>query len=385
MSAFAITRASMRRIVRDRTALFFMIVLPVIVILIVGAAVRGFSTFRVGVVDLGAGQAGRQLTAALEHSSDLDVSVFSSVESLTKAVARGQLEAGVVLPQGMDRQERSGRAVVVGVLAEQANSNQQAAATAVSSVVASHGATVQAARFAVSEGAGTYEENLARAQSLQRRVAQVRVDSQTADSSQNVLPEGFSYSSPTMLVLFVFINALAAGASIIETRRLGIYERISAGPVRASTIIAGETLAYFSITLLQAVLIVLVGGIAFGVTWGNPLAATVLVVVWALVAAGAGMLSGTLFRTPEQATSIGPTVGIALGMLGGCMWPLAIVTSAMRQIGHVAPQAWAVDAWTALLSRGGSIATIAPQLAVLGAFAAGFLGLATVRMRKVVA
>ena len=55
MTAFAIAGASVRRIMRDRTALFFIVLLPVIVIVIVGASVRGFATIRVGVVDLGFG------------------------------------------------------------------------------------------------------------------------------------------------------------------------------------------------------------------------------------------------------------------------------------------------------------------------------------------
>ena len=40
------------------------------------------------------------------------------------------------------------------------------------------------------------------------------------------------------------------------------------------------------------------------------------------------------------------------------------------------------DAWTALLSRGGNLGTIAPQLGVLAVFAAGFLALATYRLRR---
>ncbi len=42
-------------------------------------------------------------------------------------------------------------------------------------------------------------------------------------------------------------------------------------------------------------------------------------------------------------------------------------------------------AWTSLLSRGGTILSIVPQLAVLGAFAALFPVSATVRLRRVVA
>ena len=146
-----------------------------------------------------------------------------------------------------------------------------------------------------------------------------------------------------------------------------------AGPVHARTIIAGEALTYFLLALVQSALIVTVGSIVFGVSWGNPLAAALLVIMWALVGAGAGLLSGTFFRTPEQASAIGPTAGIALAMLGGCMWPLSIVSATMREIGHITPQAWAVDAWTSLLSRHGPLTTILPQLGVLAAFAAVLL------------
>ncbi len=110
-----------------------------------------------------------------------------------------------------------------------------------------------------------------------------------------------------------------------------------------------------------------------------------LVVCWALVGTGAGMLAGTLFKTPEQSTSIAPTVGIVLGMLGGCMWPLEIVGSAMRTIGHLAPHAWAVDAWTTLLSRGGTIHDIQRDLLVLVGFAVVLLAVATRRLQRTLA
>ncbi len=71
-----------------------------------------------------------------------------------------------------------------------------------------------------------------------------------------------------------------------------------------------------------------------------------------------------------------------MGMLGGCMWPLEIVGSTMRTIGHVTPHAWAVDAWTALLSRNGRLVDIARDLAVLLAFAAALLVAATSRLRR---
>jgi ABC-2 type transport system permease protein len=383
--ALAVARTSLLRVTKDRRALFFLIVLPIVVILIVGATVRGFSTVRVGVVDLGSGSAGRSLTVAMQHAGNLEVRHYPSLSAATTAVSRGEVATAVVLPKDMDAALRSGRAVGVAVLADQSNSTQQAAAAAVRSVVAREGARVQAAYFASSQALGSYEANLNTAAGLQQTMPQSRVVSRVVDSNSQTLPQGFSYSAPTMLVLFVFLTALASGGVIIETRQLGLYERMAVAPIRRSAIVVGETLAYFTVALVQAALIVLIGAVVFGVSWGNPAAAACLVVIWALVGAGAGVLSGTLFRTPEQAGAIGPPIGIALAMLGGCMWPLSIVSNFMRQLGHVTPQAWAVDSWTDLLSRGGTLASIAPKLAVLAAFAAGLLLLSAIRLRKVVA
>ena len=385
MSALAITATSVRRVLRDRTALFFLVVLPVVVILIIGFTVRGFSTFRVGVVDLGAGAAGRDVTAALAHTGDLAVQRFTTTGAAAQAVARGQLATAVVLPAGMDGALRAGRTVDVGVVAEQADTVQQAAAQAVTTVISRQGARVQAALFATARSPASFEAALARAATLQEGGAQVTVVTREADRRANVLPQGFEYSAPTELVLFVFLSALTGGANVIDSRRLGIYERVAAAPVRASTVVVGEALGFAAIAVMQAGLIVLVGAVVFGVSWGNVPAAAVLIALWALVGAGAGMLSGTLFRTPEQATAVGPVVGIAFAMLGGCMWPLSIVSSTMREVGHVTPHAWAVDAWTALLARHGTLASIGRELAVLAAFAAGFLVIATRRFARVVA
>lgn len=382
MSPLAIAGISLRRVGRDRTALFFLVVLPVLVILVVGASVSGFSTFRVGVVDQGAGPAGRSLVAALARAPDLDVRTEPSVAAARTAVARADLSTAVVLPAGMDAALAAGRSVDVVVLAEPTNSTQQAAAAAVGAVVARQGSLVQAARFATEHVGGSTEGNLARARATAGQVAQVDVSTRVVDAAATILPQGYAYSAPTMLVLFVFLNALAAGATVVETRRLGMYERMAAAPVRTASVVAGETLGALSVTLAQSVLIVVVGALAFGVSWGDPVGVAALLVAWALVSAGAGMLSGTLFRTPEQASAIGPAVGIAFAMLGGCMWPLAIVSPVLREVGHVTPQAWAVDAWTALVARGVPVSGIAPELGVLAAFAVGFWALAAVRLRR---
>lgn len=380
--ALAVAATSIRRSVRDRRALFFTLALPVVIIIVVGVTVRGFDTLPIGVVGGSSSLAARELTAALERSPTLVVRPFATVDAASTAVRRSEVTAAVVVPPDLGARLSAGKAATIAILAERANSTQQAAALDIEAAVASFSGRVQAAQFASATVGRPFSSNFALATGLEASVPKVGARTVVADANQQTLPEGFSYSAPTMLVLFVFINALAGGAVMIGTRRLGMYSRILAAPVPAAAVVAGELLATFAVALAQALLIVLIGSVAFGVSWGDPLAAGVLLVLWALVGAGAGVVAGTVFRTPEQAGAIGSALGIALGMLGGCMWPLSIVTPTMRFVGHFTPQAWAVDTWTTLLSRHGTFLDVAPKLGVLAAFAVGLILLAASRFRR---
>ncbi len=382
MTALAIALVSLRRITRDRTSMFFIVLLPVVVILVIGVTVGGQSSVRVAAVDLDHSPAAAGLVHALGTTPGITLVHVADVDAARTAVRRGQQDVAVVIPAGYGARLTAGRKVRLTTIDTSATGNRQAADTAVGAVIGHHAAQFQAAAFAAGHSGRDLETTLALARRLQGGVPRVGVDTEVVNGSSNILPTGFGYSAPTMLVLFVFVNALAGGAAMIQTRGLKIYERIMAAPVRPLDVVLGEAVGYLLLALLQSALIVGVGLAVFGVSWGSPLAATVLVALWALVGTGAGMLSGTIFRTPEQASAIGPALGIGLGMLGGCMWPLAIVAPAMRTFGHLAPQAWAVDAWTILLSRGGTLSSITLQLGVLAAFAFALIGLATFRFHR---
>jgi ABC-2 type transport system permease protein len=382
MTAVTIAWTELRRAARDRTFLFFVLFLPFMVILLIGVTTSGFTQERVGVVQGDRSPLADSLVTSLDAAPGLRVVHVASRGAGVERLRAGEVTAVVVVPADFASTLQSGGAVVVPVLSSGAVGSGGSTLTTIRSVVARQAATVQAAAFATARVGGTFAQNHARAVALQRRSPVAGVRTEVVDSASSYLPLGFSYSAPTMLVLFVFINATAGGAAIIQTRRLGIFSRALAAPVRPRDLVLGEGLCYLSLAVAQAALIVLVGGLVFGVDWGNPLAATALVAVWCLVGTGAGLVSGTLFHTPEQASAIGPAVGIAFGMLGGCMWPLEIVPAGVRAAGHLTPHAWAVDAWVTLLSRGGGLADILGPLAVLSGFALVLLAVATLRLRR---
>ena len=144
---------------------------------------------------------------------------------------------------------------------------------------------------------------------------------------------------------------------------------------------AGLMGAWFLLALLQSLIIVLVG-IFFGVQWGSPAAAVGLLVLFALVGAGAGLLTGAVFPTEDLVSSVGPPLALVLGALGGCMVPAEIFPPAIATISRFTPHYWALEGWRETIFRGGGLADIAPNLGVLLAFGVGLIGLATVALRR---
>lgn len=63
------------------------------------------------------------------------------------------------------------------------------------------------------------------------------------------------------------------------------------------------------------------------------------------------------------------------------MVPLDLLPGTMRQVAHLTPHAWAMDGFAELLGRGGTIATVLPQLGVLAGYAAALFALGAWRLR----
>jgi len=377
---------NLRRMFRVRANIFFVFVFPMVLILVLGATFGGSSTPRLGVVDTGSGPLGAALLRQLEQTPHLKVVTVSNAAALLTQVGRGNLAAGVIIPPGYDAAARSGRGATVRYLAQENQSSQQLGQT-VRGAVARQAALLGAALFAAGQHAvPDFSAGLAEATRISPAVPSVSVTQTTAGTSVFSRTLGqFDEGAWTELVLFLFLTALTGSVAIIETRRLGLSRRMLATPTAPITVIAGETVGRVLISCVQALVIILGSALLFGVSWGAPAGVVAVVILFALVGAGAGIFVGTLFRNEQQASAISLLLGLGLGALGGCMVPLEVFSPVLRRVAHITPQAWANDAFAKLVGHGASIAGILPQLGVLAAYAAALLTLAAWRLRRVMA
>ena len=384
MKALWIATVNLRRMFRVRTNIFFVFLFPMVLILVLGATFGGSSDPRLGVVTQGSGPLGAALEHQLEQTPHLRIVSVSDPAALLTQVERGNLAAGLVIPPGYDTVIRTGHDAAIRYMARSDQSSQQLGER-VRGAVSKQAALLGAARFAVAErSAASFDAGLAEATRTLPAVPPVSVTETTAGTALFSKTLGqFDEGAWTELLLFLFLTALTGAVALIETRRLGMSRRMLATPTSPGTVIVGETLGRVLIGAIQAVVIIFGSALLFGVNWGQPIGVAAVVILFTLVAAGAGIFLGTLFRNEQQAVGISLLLGLGLGALGGCMVPLEVFSPTMRRVAHITPQAWGNDAFARLVGHGATITGILPQLGVLAAYAAVLLALATWRLRRV--
>ncbi|HET9608093.1 MAG TPA: ABC transporter permease [Acidimicrobiales bacterium] len=384
MRAIATIAANeVRRVARERVAMFFIVVLPIVIILIIGTTFGATDTVEVGVVDLDGSDASASLVAALDRRDGVTVDRYDALRTLRRDVRLGSVAAGLVVPAGYGDAIDRGDDVAVEMLADPTSGSAAAAQATVRAAIGDAAVDIAAARLAAGAAAIDAADAERAVAALDGQVDRAGVRSTTVDEGETASLGSFDYTAPANLVLFTFVNTIVAGSIIALERKQGITRRMLATPHGTGTILAGIGAAKLLFALLQSALIVLVGTLVFGVRWGDPVAATLVIVLFATVATAVGLVVGATVSDPDQAQAVGVPVAIALGMLGGCMWPLEIVPPVMRTIGHVAPHAWAMDSWIALIFEGEGLAGIAGNLAVLAGYAIGLGLLARWRLLRV--
>lgn len=372
-----------RRVFRYRMNIFFLFLFPLIMILVLGVAFGGSQAPKVGVVSVRSGPLGSSLVSLLEHTSGISVSHVGSESALLTSVQRGELQAGLVIPPGYDRSIRAGRNVQLSFLAR---SDQMQLATVVDSAVARQAAVLRAARLAVRRGIMPFDQAIQAASRTARTLPSVSVRTTSVGKALFPATMGrFDLGASSEMVLFIFVMSMIGSVSLIEARRLGVIRRMLSTPTSSTAIVLGQGIGRFAVAMLQGLVIMLGSALIFGVHWGDPLAAGVLLTAIALVGAGAGMLLGSTLRTEQQAVGVGLLLGLGLGALGGCMVPIEFFSPVMQQVAKFTPHAWAISGLSELIRHGGHLANVLPQLGVLLAFAAVLAVLASWRLRRVAA
>ncbi len=203
------------------------------------------------------------------------------------------------------------------------------------------------------------------------------------------LPTSVQHNVPAWAVFGIFFIVLPLGGIILRERQDGTLDRLRTLPVPHLTLLAGKLAAYVFVCWGQFLFVVLVGktllpilGTTVLSLGSDPLALIVTVTLISLAACGYGVMIGTLARTFEQASIIGPVSVVCAAALGGIMVPVYAMPRVMQTVSLFSPLAWGLNALVEIFAREGTLGSIRPELGYLAAFSAVTLLVAWAAFRR---
>lgn len=370
-AALAIAAVELRRFVKDKGNVFFTFIFPLMLVFVLGSQFGGSGSS--GRVTL-SGPDSELRTAVAEQLEGQEVSVsYASHDDMLEQVARGRTDVGLVVNEDASTAYTDGGTSELEMIASSATTSmaaQQQVRVAVTNL------DLRQVQVTALEDAGVSGPDAA--QALDEAAGQVNEPTLEVVNVDSLAQEfqglgQFDLGASSQLLLFTFLTSLAGSSTLINARRQGVMARSLAAPVSTMQALLGQALGRWVIAFFQGGYIMLATWLLFGVDWGNIGLSLLILAIFALVAAGAAMMLGSILDNEGAAVGAGVGLGLVLAAIGGSMMPLEIFSDTMRTLAHVTPHAWGYDAFAEVQRHGGGLVDILPQLGVLAAMAVAAL------------
>lgn len=191
----------------------------------------------------------------------------------------------------------------------------------------------------------------------------------TADTGNRV----YQFFIPSYTVLFVFFLVNIMGRSFLDERDMGTLRRLRISPISPTSILIGKTLPFMILSLIQTTILMVSGKILFGMSWGPmPWLLLPIMLCTSAAATSLGLMFSTLAKTESQVSSFGNLILLSSAGISGCLVPRAWMPPLSQKISLFTPHAWALDAYSEVLTKD------MPRLAVIGQSCVALLLFSTV-------
>lgn len=376
-----IALVEVQRFLRDRSNIFFVFIFPLLLILLLGSQFGANSGRSQVALSGGSGTALENALKVQLEEDDLQVS-FAGEETVKQQLGRARIDVGIFISDDDAAAYSAGQEADLEVIAASQASAQavlQEVRTSVQTV-----STAQLQRLLLQEAGASAAEATTALERAETSVVPPGLEIvDTDDVSQEFSGLGqFDLGATQQLLLFVFLSSLTGAATLINARRLGVISRVMAAPVTSWQAVAGQALGRFGIAVVQGAYIMVGTAVLFGVQWGDPWLAGLVLAFFCAVSAAAAMVIGSVMDNDSAASGVGVGLGLVVAGLGGSMVPPEFFSDALQTVSRLTPHRWAYDAFAEIQRHEGTLTDILPQLAVLAGMAAALLALGSFLLRR---
>ena len=193
--------------------------------------------------------------------------------------------------------------------------------------------------------------------------------------NEDIIPNSVQHNVPAWTLFAIFFIVIPLSINIVKEKTQGTFVRLRTNPVSNSIVLAGKTVAYLIICMIQFYMMVAVAiflfphlGLPSLNVQGHLLMMSVVALFAGFAAIGYGILLGTIAKTQEHSAPFGATSVIILAAIGGVWVPVFAMSKAMQIIAESSPMNWGLNAFYDVLLRNGSILDILPEISLLFLF-----------------
>ncbi len=386
---FPAARAMFLTLLRDRGALAMAFVLPPLIFIIFAAifSAAGGDQLRlhVGVADLARSPTSTRLVEVLRAEPTLRVTIseIADAESIRTLVKDGAVDVGLVLRSDLNARERGAPVLLI-------THEARAIAGAIMAghlqrLLAVHMPDVAFAQVLAdleSIGGITAEQRAWIDQTFQEKAVETRSDPRSQSmgliASESALPQttgwAVSYYAGAVAVMFLLLAAVHGAVGLIEERRLGVYDRMLAGPGSLAAILFGKFLFLVAQGTVQAALVFVTAYVLYGVNFIGSFG-TWLITTLVVAAATSSLALGlcVVCTSRQQAQVLSTFVVLIISAAGGSMVPRFFLPPWLQEAGWWTPNAWSIQAYSSALTPGSSPGSLSVPCAILMMMAAGAL------------
>ena len=190
-----------------------------------------------------------------------------------------------------------------------------------------------------------------------------------------VLPNSAQHNVPAWTLFAIFFIIVPLSINMVKEKSQGTFVRLRTNPVSYSIVLAGKTVVFLMVCLIQFFLMVLIGVYLFPVLGlptlavsGKLFLAFLVALFSGLAAVGLGLLLGTVAKSQEQAAPFGATFVVVLAALGGVWVPVFMMPNFMQFISNLSPMNWGLNAFYDVFLRNGGLLEILPEIGLLFLF-----------------
>ena len=194
-------------------------------------------------------------------------------------------------------------------------------------------------------------------------------------NDEDIIPNSVQHNVPAWTLFAMFFIVLPLSINIVKEKTQGTFVRLRTNPVSNSIVLAGKTIMYLIICMIQFYMMITVAiflfphlGLPSLNVQGHLFMMSIVALFSGFAAIGFGILLGTIAKTQEQSAPFGATSVIILAAIGGVWVPVFAMSKVMQIIAQLSPMNWGLNAFYDVLLRNATIIDILPEIGLLFLF-----------------